>query len=145
MSLPLGPVIALYNTLTTPIPFLVSLGLPVSTLDVVGSLRLALVVQQIKLAFKMRAVQQAASEGEDKNGEKVAPSFPTDTALSNIWTMLVIVYGGELFVSTLVLHVNYRSNIADSRPLRHFGYHDLRARTTSSRAKLEVGATSVDI
>ncbi|KIO16110.1 hypothetical protein M407DRAFT_247073 [Tulasnella calospora MUT 4182] len=102
MSLPLGPVIALYNTLTTPIPFLVSLGLPVSTLDVVGSLRLALVVQQIKLAFKMRAVQQAASEGEDKNGEKVAPSFPTDTALSNIWTMLVIVYGGELFVSSFV-------------------------------------------
>ncbi|KAG8912517.1 hypothetical protein FRC01_005068 [Tulasnella sp. 417] len=102
MSLPLGPVIALYDTLTTPIPLLVSLGLPVSTLDVVGTLRLALVVHQIKFALRTRAVQEAADEGKENNEEDVAPSFPADTALSSIWTMLVIVYGGELFVSSLV-------------------------------------------
>ncbi|KAG8957002.1 hypothetical protein FRC00_004601, partial [Tulasnella sp. 408] len=102
MSLPLGPVIALYDALTTPIPLLVSLGLPVSTLDVVGSLRLALAVQQMKYALRMRALQQAASEEKEKNGENAAPNFPADTALSNIWTMLVIVYGGELFVSSFV-------------------------------------------
>ncbi|KAG8942789.1 hypothetical protein FRC04_003484 [Tulasnella sp. 424] len=102
MSLPLAPVIALYNALTTPIPLLVSLGLPVSTLDVVGTLRLALVVQQIKFMLRAQALQRASDEGKDEKEAKTPPSFPADSALSNIWTMWVIVYGGELFVSSFV-------------------------------------------
>ncbi|KAG8988926.1 hypothetical protein FRB90_002493, partial [Tulasnella sp. 427] len=90
MSLPLGPVIALYDALTTPIPQLVALGLPVTTLDVIGTLRLALVVQQIKFALRVKAAQGAPNHGEEKE-KRAPPTLPDDTALSSIWALLVIV------------------------------------------------------
>lgn len=105
MSLPIEQVVALYSLLLTPVPQLAAIGLPVSTLDVLGTLRLALAVKQIKHSLRLKAARGAVNKsGPDAvvMSEKLENSnVGADTSLATIWSMFVIVYGGELLICQL--------------------------------------------
>ncbi|KAG8930464.1 hypothetical protein FRC02_004128 [Tulasnella sp. 418] len=96
MSLPVEKLVELYDYLLRPVPQLVNVGLPVNILDILGTLRLALAVQQIKYNLRMKS-SRMGKEGS----ESTSRSSYGDTALGSIWAMLVIVYGGEFFASSL--------------------------------------------
>lgn len=107
MSLPLDSIVALYSYTLSPIPLLTTLGLPVSILDLVGTFRLALVVQQIKHDIRVRTMRDRLVDSGTSDTEKEAMTESLKVkliaeeqggALSTIWSMLVIVYGGELLV-----------------------------------------------
>ncbi|KAG8900098.1 hypothetical protein FRB99_006260 [Tulasnella sp. 403] len=112
----LDEVASLYAYLLRPIPSLTALGLPVGILDILGTLRLALAVQQIKHGLRVRAAKDARKsvqanekvkvEEDRVNGSVIGKrnsvAYRDDSAVSSIWCMLVIVYGGELFVSSFI-------------------------------------------
>lgn len=104
MSLPVEQIVSLYSFLLTPIPQLVALGLPASILDILGTLRLALAVKQIKHSLRLKAARDAvADKGPDAiaMSEKLVESnVGSDTSLANVWAMCVVVYGGELLTCT---------------------------------------------
>ncbi|KAG8993007.1 hypothetical protein FRB94_011152 [Tulasnella sp. JGI-2019a] len=106
MSLPIEQVVALYSLLLTPIPQLSAIGLSVSTLDVLGCLRLALAVKQIKHSLRLKAAKKAVVNGGPEAvamSEKLERSnVGAEINLATIWSMFVIVYGGELLISSFV-------------------------------------------
>ena len=98
MSLPVDTIIWLYSYLLAPVPILAQIGFPLSAIDVLGTLRLALAVQQIKYSLKLREIENVGQSKRTEDKSPVAMRFRADTHLSSIWAMFVIVYGGELFV-----------------------------------------------
>lgn len=110
MSLPLAPLVALYQTLLAPIPILAAYGMPVGILDILGTLRLALAVQQIKFGLRLKEAKtkEVKEKGAaDADAGKILPEASAvgtgdgDAALKDIFNMLVIVYGGEFLVCAL--------------------------------------------
>src|SRR5712691_6781434 len=59
----LAPVISLYNWALRPVPLLAWLGVPVSTLDIAGALRLAIALRQLREVYYDQHVTKVAASG----------------------------------------------------------------------------------
>ncbi|KAI0059130.1 hypothetical protein BV25DRAFT_1829461 [Artomyces pyxidatus] len=92
MSSALSSVVSFYDYTLQPLPAFAAFGAPVSKLDVIGALRLALVMRQLReMLLKMHRAKVSS-------GEAVEQEEPRGTA-RDIATTLVMVYGGEAIVA----------------------------------------------
>lgn len=86
----LTPVIALYDYTLQPLPAFAWLGAPVSTLDVVGALRLAISLRQVRELYHDRHVSRISS-GKLEDREKPEQR----SRVRDMVATLVMVHGGE--------------------------------------------------
>jgi len=114
MSFLLAPVIAFYAYALQPVPLLAWLGIPVSTLDVAGALRLAVVLRQLREVYHDEHITKlAATNHKTKSGgkpTKAQRAAAADDALESRSRLreyvatLVIVHGGEAIVAPWLGH-----------------------------------------
>ncbi|KAH9955637.1 hypothetical protein BC827DRAFT_1236242 [Russula dissimulans] len=106
MSFFLAPVIALYAHALQPVPLLAWLGIPVSTLDLAGAFRLAVVLRQLReLYLDQHVAKLAATNHKTKSGGKPSAkaqraaaaddSLEHRSRVREYVATLVIVHGGE--------------------------------------------------
>lgn len=108
MSFALVPVIALYHYALQPLSVFSWLGIPVSALDVVGALRLAVAVRQLREVYHDEHLTKVtATNPKNRSGGRAggkSQRVAADEALQprsrvrDIVTTLVIVHGGEAIV-----------------------------------------------
>ena len=102
-----APIVAFYDYALQPIPALAWVGAPISTLDVAGALRLALILRQLREHFhKEHLAKMSLGTGSVKNEqlEKAsAPVVPPEqrSRVRNFAAGLVMVFGGEIVVGAL--------------------------------------------
>lgn len=108
----LASVISLYNWALRPVPLLAWLGVPVSTLDIAGALRLAIALRQLREVYYDQHVTKAASSGHSRpksggrSGGKTSQRAASDDLpeprgrVRDFVATLVIVHGGEAIVGT---------------------------------------------
>jgi hypothetical protein len=106
----LAPVTSLYNWALRPVPLLAWLGVPVSTLDIAGALRLAIALRQLREVYYDQHVTKAASSGHSRaksggrTGGKSSQRAASDelpesrSRVRDFVATLVIVHGGEAIV-----------------------------------------------
>ncbi|KAG8756686.1 hypothetical protein FRC14_002822 [Serendipita sp. 396] len=80
-----------------PIPALVNLGLPYSIFDLAGSLRLALVLRQLRDAERIKA-QELQKKLEDEQ-KPVLRDIEEPYLVKDLITIFIVIYGGELVCS----------------------------------------------
>jgi hypothetical protein len=111
MSFVLAPVIALYDYALRPLPVFSWLGIPVSTLDVAGALRLAVALRQLRELYHDQHVTKGAVTNHKNRGggrasgktQRVATDEPLEprSRVRDFVATLVIVHGGEAIVGAL--------------------------------------------
>ncbi|KAF8274246.1 hypothetical protein EI94DRAFT_1562166 [Lactarius quietus] len=88
----IAPVIAFYDYALQPLPALAWLGVPVSTLDVVGALRLAMSLRQVRELHHDRHISRiSATSSKAGDGERPEPR----SRVRDLVATLVMVHGGE--------------------------------------------------
>ena len=88
----LAPIIAFYDYALQPVPAFAWLGAPVSTLDVVAALRLAMSLRQVRELYHDRHVSRiSATNSIPEDGEKPEPR----SRVRDLVATLVMVHGGE--------------------------------------------------
>jgi hypothetical protein len=109
MSPAIAPIVAFYDYALQPISALAWLGAPISTLDIAGALRLALILRQQREIFrKEHLARTSATSLRVKNARSSEkPSIPTATVtvpleprscVRDLAASLVMVFGGEAVV-----------------------------------------------
>lgn len=113
----LAPVITFYDWALQPVPLLAWLGVPVSTLDVLGAFRLAIALRQVREVYYDQHVAKAAASGHSRAksggryGGKTSQRAASDelpeprTRVRDFLSTLVIVHGGEAIVGTSRLSI----------------------------------------
>ena len=108
----LAPVITFYDWALQPVPLLAWLGVPVSTLDILGAFRLAFALRQLREVYYDQHVAKAAASGHSRaksggrSGGKTSQRAASDelpeprTRVRDFVATLVIVHGGEAIVGT---------------------------------------------
>ena len=108
----LAPVVAFYNWALQPVPPLAWLGVPVSTLDIAGALRLAIALRQLREVYYDQHVAKAAASSHSRaksggrSGGKTSQRAASDelpeprSRVRDFVATLVIVHGGEAIVGT---------------------------------------------
>jgi len=108
----LAPVISLYNWALQPVPLLAWLGVPVSTLDIAGALRLAIALRQLREVYYDQHVAKAAASSHSRaksggrSGGKTSQRAASDelpeprSRVRDFVATLVMVHGGEAIVGT---------------------------------------------
>ena len=102
-----APIVAFYDYALQPIPALAWVGAPISTLDVAGALRLALILRQLREHFhKEHLAKISLGTGRVKNEQSERASAPVGppeqrSRVRNFAAGLVMVFGGELVVGAL--------------------------------------------
>lgn len=94
----LAPIINSYQALLRPIPAFAWLGFPLTTLDFGATVRLCLVMRQIREAnlaahLKKRQVASGSSNAKDNGVEE-------RSIVRDIAATLIVVYGGEAITGT---------------------------------------------
>jgi hypothetical protein len=110
----LAPIVELYRVLLTPASPFSWFGLPISTLDAVGAVRLCVAMRQIKefahAAHAKKIVEaKRAVKGKEKLGEgvneaevEVPPAIEERSFVRDAATTLLVVYGGEIVTGASV-------------------------------------------
>ena len=100
MSLLVAAVTGGYRLTLEPIPPFTWFGLGLSTLDVVGGLRLCIVLRQLREMSLRHHLEsnnsRNAGDGSGKDGAEVEPM----SYVKHIAITLVVVFGGEAIMST---------------------------------------------
>lgn len=103
-----APIVAFYDYALRPIPALAWVGAPISTLDVAGALRLALILRQLRELFhKEHLAKMSLGTGRVKNEQLEKASAPVvvpperRSCVRNFAAGLVMVFGGEIVVGAL--------------------------------------------
>ena len=101
-----APIVAFYDYALQPIPALAWVGAPISTLDVAGALRLALILRQLREHFHkehLANISLGTGRVKDEQLERASPVGPPEqrSCVRNFAAGLVMVFGGELVVGAL--------------------------------------------
>jgi hypothetical protein len=107
MSAAIATIVAFYDYALRPIPALAWVGAPISTLDIAGALRLALILRQLRELFRREHLAKISSTlVRAKNGrlEKdpvpVVPPVEKRSRVRDLATNLVMVFSGEAVIGT---------------------------------------------
>ena len=93
----LSTITSVTDWLLTPIPPFTWFGLTLSTFDVGATLRLCIVLRQLREIY-LKAHRQQQTQGKDKVEVKNVEDY---SLVKNIATALVVVYGGEAAMGEL--------------------------------------------
>ncbi|KZS98823.1 hypothetical protein SISNIDRAFT_471969 [Sistotremastrum niveocremeum HHB9708] len=88
-----------FTSVLAPAPPFSWFDLPISTIDVVGALRLALVMRQLK---EMVAAAQARQSAELKGSQPASARWEEPSYVKDMFMLLTVVYGGEIVSSSLL-------------------------------------------
>jgi hypothetical protein len=110
MSAAIATIIAFYDYTLQPVPALAWVGTPISTLDIAGAFRLALILRQVREFFHKQHLAKISSTPvrvKDGQSEKDAipamsppPPLEKRSRVRNFATNLLMVFGGEAVVGT---------------------------------------------
>ena len=94
----LAPIVAFYDYALQPIPAFAWLGAPVSALDVVGALRLAMSLRQVRQLYHDQHVSRiSATSSIPEDGERPEQR----SRVRDLVATLVMVHGGEAIAGAL--------------------------------------------
>jgi hypothetical protein len=104
MSTAIATIAAFYDYTLQPIPALAWVGAPISTLDIAGALRLALILRQMRELFHKEHLAKISSSVKNGRLEKdsalVVPPVEKRSRVRDCAANLLIVFGGEAIVGT---------------------------------------------
>lgn len=100
MSSALSTIMAVYDVSLQPIASLAAFGVTVTPIDVVGALRLALVLRQLREIFHREHIDKSKPTGGGTGGRpgKDRAEVESRARTRDLVTTLVMVYGGEAVV-----------------------------------------------
>lgn len=82
-----------FTSALAPTPPFSWFDLPISSIDVVGALRLALVMRQLK---EMTAASHAAQTANLKGSQPASARWEEPSYVKDMFMLLTVVYGGEI-------------------------------------------------
>jgi hypothetical protein len=109
--LAIAPIVAFYDYVLQPIPTLSWAGAPISTLDIAGALRLALILrQQREIFYKEHLAKLSLSTSARVTDGRLEEKYPVQivpierrSRVRDFATSLVVVFGGEAIVGALAI------------------------------------------
>lgn len=158
MSSALSSIMAVYDVSLQPIASLAAFGVTVTPIDVVGALRLALVIRQLREIFHRQHIDKSKPTGGGSGGRpgKDRAEVESRARARDLVTTLVMVYGGEavvgaFFIFLLMMYFNiltFETMLRRTSPLvgytalfyarghhpRHVHCHTLPCRGSPSRS-----------
>jgi hypothetical protein len=99
MSSVLASIVAFYDYTLQPVSALAWVGIPISTLDIAGAFRLALILRQLRELFRQQHLAKMSTSDQVK-GVPVEP-LEQRSRVRDFSAALVMVFGGEAVVGAL--------------------------------------------